>query len=514
MTLTPVPDEPRGRTRRPTATARFGSSRRENHDASALLRPLRPARDLRRHHHPAPRPSSTSSTATTPATWPRSSRTRWPSSSPRRPTSRASSTRRASATNGVPGHLLRVPQPAARRVRRVQAGARAGWSHRRQRGQPRAPPLPLARRRRHRDPAGARAAAAGRGGVVEGPGRRRVVRLGHVPAPLQPGAARRHRAHRHRQQGPLRPCPHAAAAPQAGPARRRPRSPATSSSRPPPTCGRSRPRAPRRSGTPRRSPCELPKRLIELYTYEDDVVLDPFMGSGSTAVAAVRTDRHYIGFDTDKAYVDAARERAKYELLFREEGLNPLVQPRPPPRRGRGRRRRGGPGAGGARGASGQRGGRGAAAVVRLRRASGPMPSRAGSASTSTSSPPTRPAGAGPSTCRAPSPPASRASAAADTLWKALGKAAVLHESNQRLPLVLLTTEPAGQGQRRAGRAQGGARPGQGGVRRGQAARRRRPRAAPGLRRRGPTRPLNAVGAHHRHRARHGARHVGGRHRR
>ena len=47
-----------------------------------------------------------------------------------------------------------------------------------------------------------------------------------------------------------------------------------------------------RVGHPAPYPVELPKRLIELYTYENDVVLDPFMGSGTTAVAAVRTDRH------------------------------------------------------------------------------------------------------------------------------------------------------------------------------------------------------------------------------
>ena len=97
MTLTPVPDEPRGRTRRPTATARFGSSPAREPRRVPLLRALHPARDLRRRHRSSAPPSSTSSTATTPATWPRSSPTRWPSSSPRRPTSRASSTRRASA---------------------------------------------------------------------------------------------------------------------------------------------------------------------------------------------------------------------------------------------------------------------------------------------------------------------------------------------------------------------------------------------------------------------------------
>ena len=62
-------------------------------------------------------------------------------------------------------------------------------------------------------------------------------------------------------------------------------------------------------GHPAPFPVELPKRLIELYTYEGDVVLDPFMGSGSAALAAVRTGRHYIGFDNDKSYVAAARRR-------------------------------------------------------------------------------------------------------------------------------------------------------------------------------------------------------------
>lgn len=64
-----------------------------------------------------------------------------------------------------------------------------------------------------------------------------------------------------------------------------------------------------RVGHPAPFPVELPKRLIELYTYEGDVILDPFMGSGSSAVAAVRTGRHYIGFDTDEGYVQAAESR-------------------------------------------------------------------------------------------------------------------------------------------------------------------------------------------------------------
>src|SRR5690606_23691376 len=50
-------------------------------------------------------------------------------------------------------------------------------------------------------------------------------------------------------------------------------------------------------------PVELAQRLIDLYTYRGDVVLDPFMGSGTTAVAAVRTGRRYLGYDTDESYV-------------------------------------------------------------------------------------------------------------------------------------------------------------------------------------------------------------------
>ncbi len=64
-----------------------------------------------------------------------------------------------------------------------------------------------------------------------------------------------------------------------------------------------------RVGHPAPYPVELPATLIDLYTYVGDLVLDPFMGSGTTAVAAVERHRHYVGFDTDAAYVAAADER-------------------------------------------------------------------------------------------------------------------------------------------------------------------------------------------------------------
>lgn len=69
-----------------------------------------------------------------------------------------------------------------------------------------------------------------------------------------------------------------------------------------------------RVGHPAPFPVELPQRLIELFTYAGDLVLDPFMGAGSTALATVRTGRHYVGFDTDPEYVALARERIAAEV--------------------------------------------------------------------------------------------------------------------------------------------------------------------------------------------------------
>ncbi len=73
------------------------------------------------------------------------------------------------------------------------------------------------------------------------------------------------------------------------------------------------PESARRVNHPAPFPVELPARLIELYTYTGDLVLDPFMGAGSTAVAAIRTDRHYVGFDTDAGYIAGAEERIAAE---------------------------------------------------------------------------------------------------------------------------------------------------------------------------------------------------------
>jgi site-specific DNA-methyltransferase (adenine-specific) len=72
-----------------------------------------------------------------------------------------------------------------------------------------------------------------------------------------------------------------------------------------------RPEHARRVGHPAPFPVELPERLLRLYTYKDDVVLDPFIGSGSTAVAAARNHRQYVGYDTDADYVELANERVR-----------------------------------------------------------------------------------------------------------------------------------------------------------------------------------------------------------
>jgi site-specific DNA-methyltransferase (adenine-specific) len=69
------------------------------------------------------------------------------------------------------------------------------------------------------------------------------------------------------------------------------------------------PESARKIGHPAPFPVALPKRLIDLYTYRSDLVLDPFIGSGTTAIAAIESGRHYVGFDTDASYLDLARER-------------------------------------------------------------------------------------------------------------------------------------------------------------------------------------------------------------
>ncbi len=71
----------------------------------------------------------------------------------------------------------------------------------------------------------------------------------------------------------------------------------------------------KRVGHPAPFPVELPKRLIELYTFENDIVLDPFMGSGTTAMASETTSRYWVGYETSKEYAQIANERLAAERI-------------------------------------------------------------------------------------------------------------------------------------------------------------------------------------------------------
>jgi site-specific DNA-methyltransferase (adenine-specific) len=73
------------------------------------------------------------------------------------------------------------------------------------------------------------------------------------------------------------------------------------------------PESARRVNHPAPFPVELPEQLIRLYTYQNDLVLDPFMGSGSTMVAASRLGRRHVGYDLDPEYVEIARQRVATE---------------------------------------------------------------------------------------------------------------------------------------------------------------------------------------------------------
>ncbi len=74
------------------------------------------------------------------------------------------------------------------------------------------------------------------------------------------------------------------------------------------------PASARKIGHPAPFPVELPYRCIQLYTFEGDVILDPFVGSGSACIAAIKTNRDFIGYDTNKEYIDIADKRIKKEM--------------------------------------------------------------------------------------------------------------------------------------------------------------------------------------------------------
>ena len=77
----------------------------------------------------------------------------------------------------------------------------------------------------------------------------------------------------------------------------------------------------RRVNHPAPFPVELPQRLIQLYSYKKDIVLDPFMGSGTTALAALRRGRYYVGYEIDREYVRRAEDRIRKEKGQNEQQL-------------------------------------------------------------------------------------------------------------------------------------------------------------------------------------------------
>ena len=71
---------------------------------------------------------------------------------------------------------------------------------------------------------------------------------------------------------------------------------------------------------PTQKPVELCEYLIKTYTNEGETVLDNCMGSGTTAIACINTNRNFIGFELDKHYYDIAKERIQKALAEKEVG--------------------------------------------------------------------------------------------------------------------------------------------------------------------------------------------------
>ena len=86
------------------------------------------------------------------------------------------------------------------------------------------------------------------------------------------------------------------------------------------------PESAQRVGHPAPFPVELPEQLIRLYTFKGDLILDPFMGSGSSLVAAARLGRRYIGYDLDASYLEIARQRVATELAEMHTAETPTTE--------------------------------------------------------------------------------------------------------------------------------------------------------------------------------------------
>lgn len=71
------------------------------------------------------------------------------------------------------------------------------------------------------------------------------------------------------------------------------------------------PESAKKVGHPAPFPVALAERVIHLYSYVQDVILDPFVGSGSTCIAAYKNNRHYVGFDISNTYCELTEKRIK-----------------------------------------------------------------------------------------------------------------------------------------------------------------------------------------------------------
>ena len=67
-------------------------------------------------------------------------------------------------------------------------------------------------------------------------------------------------------------------------------------------------------GHPAPFPIELPQKFINLYTYKNDLILDPFLGSGTTAIAAKLLERNFVGYEIEEEYIQIAKNRLKKEV--------------------------------------------------------------------------------------------------------------------------------------------------------------------------------------------------------
>ena len=66
---------------------------------------------------------------------------------------------------------------------------------------------------------------------------------------------------------------------------------------------------------PTEKPIDLMKIFIENSSQENEIVLDPFMGVGSTAIACINTNRNYLGFELDKKYYEIAKNRINKHII-------------------------------------------------------------------------------------------------------------------------------------------------------------------------------------------------------